>query len=81
MEGVTDKMVTLVREPGPGYRCSTGLADLSAVANAERLFPAEWIHPSGRDVMPAFREYAAPLVGEIERRPRLNEVLVQRRLG
>ena len=81
MEGVTDKMVTLVREPGPGYRCSTGLADLSTVANAERLFPAEWIHPSGHDVMPAFREYAAPLVGEIERRPRLNEVQVERRLG
>ena len=37
----------------------------------ERLFPSEWIHPSGSDVMPEFLDYAAPLVGEIEPHPRL----------
>ena len=71
VSGETEKMVTLVREPGPKYRSTTGLADLEKVAYTERLFPSEWIHPSGSDVVPEFLEYAAPLVGEIEPQPRL----------
>ena len=67
-------MITLVREPGPIYRVTTGLADLDRVANTERLFPGDWIHPSGHDVLPAFRDYAAPLVGPIERRASLAEI-------
>ena len=81
VEGVTDKMVTLVREPGPEYRCATGLADLSAVANTERLLPAEWIAAAGNDVLPAFGEYAAPLAGEIEARAALREIVVPRVIG
>lgn len=77
--GVTDKMVTLIRESSSPYRCATGLADLGKVANAERLFPPDWIHPSGNDVLPAFRDYAAPLAGDVEPRPRLREVVVSRR--
>jgi 6-phosphofructokinase len=71
VSGVTDKMVTLVRESTAPYRCTTGLADLEKVAYTERLFPAEWIHPDGNDVLPEFLEYVAPLVGKIEPRPRL----------
>jgi 6-phosphofructokinase 1 len=74
--GVTDRMITLVREPGAEYRSTTGLANLSAVANTERLFPAEWIAPAGNDVLPGFHDYAAPLVGEIEPRPELREIVV-----
>jgi len=74
--GVTGKMVTLIRQPGPGYSCTTGLADLKDVANSERLLPLEWIHPAGNDVLPAYVEYAAPLAGEIEPLARLEERLV-----
>ena len=44
---------------------STFLTPLETVARVERRLPAECIHPDGHDVLPAFREYAAPLVGEI----------------
>lgn len=79
--GVMDKMVTLVREPGPGYRIRTGFTGLEKVANAERLFPAEWIAPTGNDVLPAFHDYAAPLAGEIEPRSRLAHLPAPKRAG
>lgn len=75
LQGATGKMVTLVRQAGPRYRSTIGLADLDKVANIERLFPPEWIHPDGNDVRPVFLEYAAPLAGKIEPHPRLNESL------
>ncbi len=58
-EGQTDMMVALRRDS------STFLTGLETVARVERRLPAEWIHPDGNDVIPAFREYAAPLVGEV----------------
>jgi 6-phosphofructokinase 1 len=76
IDGMTGQMVSLVREPGVEYRCTTGLADLEQVANAERLLPPEWINESGNDVLPAFVHYAAPLAGPIEPLPRLEETLV-----
>ncbi len=62
-EGVTDKMITLVRTSNDPYRCDTGLADLSEVANAERPMPDEFINADGNDVTAAFIEYARPLIG------------------
>jgi ATP-dependent phosphofructokinase / diphosphate-dependent phosphofructokinase len=64
-EGRTQMTVTLLREPGPEYRVSTGLAPLEKVASTERLFPAEWRNAGGNDVTAAFREYVAPLVGSV----------------
>ncbi len=61
--GITDKMVSLVREPGREYRCSTGLADLEEVANAEKLMPDEFINETGNGVTEAFLDYAEPLIG------------------
>jgi 6-phosphofructokinase 1 len=62
-EGVTDKMVTLVRVGTSPYRCETGLHPLEEVANAERPMPDEYISRAGNDVTPAFIEYARPLIG------------------
>lgn len=64
-EGHTEVMAALCRDS------STFLTPLDTVARKERLLPADWIHPDGNDVLPAFREYAAPLVGEIPGWPRL----------
>jgi 6-phosphofructokinase len=64
-EGHSEVMVALHRDS------STFLTPLDAVARAERLLPADWIHPDGNDVLPAFQEYAAPLVGEVPGWPRL----------
>jgi len=79
-EGISDRMITLVREAGPQYGVRTGLVELERVANAERRFPAEWIHPDGNDVQEAFRAYAAPLVGDVTPRARLEDVPVPKRL-
>ena len=62
-EGTTDQMVTLVRVSNSPYKCETGLAPLSAVANAERPVPKEFITKEGNDVTDAFIDYALPLIG------------------
>jgi len=65
--GQSGKMVTLVRKPGTAYACETGVADLSAVANDEKLFPREWIGADGYSVTEGFINYARPLImGEVE---------------
>ncbi len=64
LAGESDKMVNLIREPGPHYRCTTGLVDLEKVANHERMMPAEFINAAGNGVTEAFLEYARPLIGE-----------------
>ncbi len=79
--GVSGKMVTLIRRSDRPYRSTTGLTDLDKVANAERLFPAEWIAASGNDVLAGFHEYIIPFTGEIEAHPRLEEIPVARRTG
>lgn len=63
VEGVRDKMVTLVREPGPKYRCATGLVELEKVANAEKLMPNQFINEEGNGVTQAFIDYVRPLIG------------------
>jgi len=62
-EGETDEMVTLIREPGETYRCTTGLVALEDVANAEKLMPDEFINDEGNGVSAAFLDYARPLLG------------------
>jgi 6-phosphofructokinase 1 len=64
-EGASDVMIALRRESSGPYHVTTFLTPLETVARMERLLPPDWIHPDGNDVLPAFREYAAPLIGEI----------------
>jgi ATP-dependent phosphofructokinase / diphosphate-dependent phosphofructokinase len=70
-EGHTDAMVALRRDSNTFVTPFTFLTPLDTVARVERLLPSDWIHPEGNDAMPAFREYAAPLVGEVPGWPRL----------
>jgi 6-phosphofructokinase len=81
LEGATETMVTLVREPGSEYGVRTGLVELERVANIERRFPPEWIHPEGNDVLAPFLDYARPLTGPLLPRARLRGVPVPRRLA
>jgi len=62
LEGVNGKMVTLVREEGPQYRCTTGLAELRDVANGEKKVPPEFINDKGNHITAAMRDYVRPLV-------------------
>ena len=50
LKGVNGKMVTLVREKGPKYKCTTGLAELRDVANGEKKVPREYINEAGNHI-------------------------------
>ena len=63
LSGKSDVMVTLERQPGAVYRCGTGAAPLSEIANAEKLLPDAYIAAEGNDVTDAFVDYALPLIG------------------
>ncbi|CAN5640654.1 6-phosphofructokinase [soil metagenome] len=56
-------MVTLEREPGPEYHCSTGLTALESVANTERMLDDAFIKDDGMGLTRAFFDYALPLIG------------------
>ena len=62
MEGENGKMVTLVREKGKKYKCTTGLAELRDVANGEKKVPREYINDKGNHITDAMRDYVRPLV-------------------
>ena len=67
LAGENGKMVTLERTSDDPYRCETGLALLSDVANGEKLFPREWIAADGFSVTGEFDRYARPLIqGEVK---------------
>jgi 6-phosphofructokinase len=62
LKGVNGKMVTLVREKGPKYKCTTGLAELRDVANGEKKVPRDFINEAGNHITKAMRDYLRPLV-------------------
>ena len=64
--GKTGVMMTIDRLSGDDYSVSFGTADISAIANAVKNVPAEFINEAGNGVTPACIEYLAPLiVGEL----------------
>ena len=63
VEGHTDQMVTLVREPGKRYHCTTGLAPLERVAGQVKTMSSEYYDPSTGFVTDNFISYARPLIG------------------
>ncbi len=71
VNGASNVMITLQREPGSLYSARCGTVPLAAVASAERAFPAEWRNAAGNDVTSAFLDYAEPLLGLIEHYPTL----------
>lgn len=68
MDGVRGKMVTLVRDgTSADYKCTTGLAELSDVANGEKKVPADFINQAGNFITDAFKQYVEPLIrGEVD---------------
>jgi ATP-dependent phosphofructokinase / diphosphate-dependent phosphofructokinase len=61
MQGESDKMVTLVRDPGEKYHCHTGLCDLAEVAQKTKLMPSHMINSERNGVTDAFFDYVTPL--------------------
>lgn len=76
VDGVSDRMVALVRESDEPYRCTTGLVELEKVARAEKVMPDNYLNQTGNDVSEPFLRYARPLIGgalpryvQLERHP------------
>jgi 6-phosphofructokinase 1 len=79
LDGESDKMITLVRNDEPAYNCTTGLAELSRVANVQRLLPDEYLDESKTMVTQAFYDYALPLIGDpISDHVTLDKIRIQR---
>ncbi|MCW8131779.1 MAG: 6-phosphofructokinase [Planctomycetota bacterium] len=65
--GDTGHMVTLVRTSNKPYKCDTGLAKLSDVANGEHFLPRDFLDENGTMITRKFRDYLEPLVkGEVK---------------
>ena len=62
LSGENGKMVTLVREKGREYKCSTSLALLSDVANGEKKVPRDYINEAGNGITKKMKDYVRPLV-------------------
>ena len=62
LSGVNGKMITLVRQSNVPYKCTTGLANLSDVANGEKKVPASFISKAGNHITDAMKDYVRPLV-------------------
>jgi 6-phosphofructokinase 1 len=66
VSGRLEGMITLVRDPGPQYHCSLGVASLGEIANQERMLPAEFMNEAGNYPTDAFLAYARPLIGGLQ---------------
>lgn len=63
LAGMSDCMAIIQRESDHPYRSSLGIAPLSAIANAQRVLPAEFISEPSSGLTHAYRQYAEPLLG------------------
>jgi ATP-dependent phosphofructokinase / diphosphate-dependent phosphofructokinase len=77
-QGKTGLMVTLVREPGRKYSCTTGTADLAEVAAKAKPMPDKFISAEGNFVSEEFLDYVRPLVGAMPKYSRLSYVKFNR---
>jgi 6-phosphofructokinase 1 len=77
-QGKTGLMVTLVREPGRKYSCTTGTADLAEVAVKAKPMPDKYINAEGNFVSEEFLDYVRPLVGAMPRYARLSYVKISK---
>ena len=61
-EGHTGEMVAIKRISDSPYQCTTELHPISEVANLEKKVPMEWVNADHTQMLPAFIEYAMPLI-------------------
>ena len=63
MDGHNGKMITLLRQgDSQHYKCTTGMADLSLIANGEKKVPGEFINDRGNFITEAMKQYVIPLM-------------------
>jgi 6-phosphofructokinase 1 len=77
-QGKTGVMVTLVREKGKKYVCTTGTASLAEVAVKAKPMPDKYINAEGNFVTEEFVDYLRPLMGPMPKYSKLSYVKVNR---
>lgn len=81
VDGQTDVMVSIKREPGEDYRSTMTLVSLNQVVGRVRAVPPEYIGEAGNDVTREFVRYLTPLLGgPLPSYPRLEDARVPRKL-
>ena len=65
VEGQTGQMIAIRRLAGEHYHAEMDVVPLQSVARKEREFPREWMNAERNNVMPAFVEWARPLIGAV----------------
>lgn len=64
LTGQTDQMVTLIREEGSLYHCTTGAVALTEIAHQQRFLPEAFLTADRTMVTQQFYDYALPLIGD-----------------
>lgn len=60
--GITAKMVTIIRTNNDPYEYSIDYVDIEKVANKEKLIPTEWIAEKNGDISKQLIDYISPLI-------------------
>jgi 6-phosphofructokinase 1 len=63
-QNASGKMVSIRRESGQPYRVTYQLVPLEKVVAGSHPFPTHYIHPQGNLILPAFKQYLGPLIGD-----------------
>lgn len=81
LAGRSGNMITLQREAGKVYKCSTGTIALSQVANKAKFMPDKFISPDGNNVTRAFVNWLKPLLSPVlPEYAHLKQTLVKKKL-
>ena len=61
-KGDSGVAVTLVRISDKPYQCTTGIVEISKIANFEKKIPVQWINDTHTNMLDPFLDYARPLI-------------------
>jgi 6-phosphofructokinase 1 len=64
-QGVPEGSVVIVREPGRPYRARYDVTDLANVARVTKSLDRIFVNQAGNNVLDSFRDYVAPLAGDL----------------
>jgi len=79
-QGVSGKMLMLVRGENDTYSCETSLCDLAEALSTPKVLPAAWINDDKTSLSFQFNKYALPLIQGENEVPTENGIPVMARL-
>lgn len=62
VKGNSGVAITLERISDKPYQCTTGVVEISKIANLEKKIPLDWINDDHTDMLQPFLDYARPLI-------------------